>query len=65
MEIFLQWTPIVDGVDIIKQPIDVFRSGEVPSMPILMVSINFVGYDPAVVKRSEIKMNYINLIHDY
>lgn len=36
LEIFLQWTPIVDGVDVLDQPIDIFALGKVASMPVII-----------------------------
>ncbi len=40
LEIFLQWTPIVDGVDVVHQPIDVFAQGAVTPMPVIIVSMH-------------------------
>ena len=39
MEVFLQWTPIVDNVDLMDQPIYLLAKGEVAPMPMIVVSV--------------------------
>ena len=38
MEIFLQWTPIIDGVELTDQPINLFAKGAVAPIPMIVVS---------------------------
>ena len=38
MEIFLQWTPIVDGLDLTDQPLNLLAKGVVAPIPIIIVS---------------------------
>ena len=37
MEIFLQWTPIIDGVDLADQPLKLFYKGAVAPIPVIIV----------------------------
>ena len=42
LEVFLQWTPVVDGIDLTDQPIDLFAKGEVAPMP--MIVVRYITY---------------------
>ena len=37
MEVFLQWTPIIDGIELTDQPINLFAKGAVAPMPMIVV----------------------------
>ena len=39
LEVFLQWTPIVDGVDLLDLPIALFLKGEVAPIPLIIVCL--------------------------
>ena len=39
LEVFLQWTPVVDNVDLFDQPIHLLASGAVEPVPMIVVSI--------------------------
>lgn len=36
LEIFLQWTPVVDGVEVLGQPFELFSSGEAAPLPVII-----------------------------
>jgi len=38
IELFMQWTPVVDSIDLFDQPIFLLAEGKVPSIPVLMAS---------------------------
>ena len=38
IEIFMQWTPIMDGVDVTDQPLNSFALGKVAPVPVIIVS---------------------------
>ena len=38
MEVFLQWTPVVDQVDLTDQPIFLLAEGQVAPIPMIVVS---------------------------
>ena len=38
IEIFMQWTPIVDGVEVTDQPLNSFALGKVAPVPLIIVS---------------------------
>ncbi len=41
IELFMQWTPVVDFIDLFDQPVFLMADGQVPSIPVLMVSKEF------------------------
>ena len=56
MEIFLQWTPIVDGVDLTDQPLNLIAKGVVAPIPMIIVS-SFEVISIVVVLLSDIECN--------
>jgi len=38
LEAFMQWSPVIDGVDLVDQPVNLLVRGQVASVPVLMVS---------------------------
>ncbi|KAL5476268.1 hypothetical protein EMCRGX_G026191 [Ephydatia muelleri] len=36
LEIFLQWTPVVDGVEVLGQPFELFSAGEAAPLPVII-----------------------------
>ena len=37
LEAFMQWSPVIDGVDLSDQPVNSLVRGQVASVPVLMV----------------------------
>ncbi len=45
----MQWTPVVDFIDLFDQPVFLMADGQVPSIPVLMVSKEFDWEDILLV----------------
>lgn len=43
LKVFLPWTPIVDGIDILQQPFDAFVAGKFASMPTMLGTVRHEG----------------------
>ena len=39
LEVFLQWTPVVDYVDLFDQPMYLLAKGQVAPVPMIVVSL--------------------------
>ncbi|XP_065887598.1 crystal protein-like [Dysidea avara] len=43
-EIFMQWTPYMDGIEVDEQPLKAFKEGRVASIPLIMGSVGEEAY---------------------
>lgn len=43
LKVFLPWTPIVDGIDILQQPVEAFAAGKFTSMPTMLGTVRQEG----------------------